>query len=234
VTTRARVAAWTISLLLLAGAIAAAFVLLPKWYAEGNEATVTEEPASGPATPKIKARLFYLSADGLRLVAVEREVPFGEGALQQARRIVETQVAKAEPPSVSAIPDGTKVRAVYLDAQGQAFVDLSAEVATGHPGGALEELLTVYSIVNAVTANIPAIHAVQILVDGHEVDSLAGHVDLRRPLTRNATWVEEPANVAAPAALLPPPATEPAAQPPIPAGVTPPRDAPPPQKRERH
>ena len=31
--------------------------------------------------------------------------------------------------------------------------------------------------------------AVQILVDGREVDTLAGHVDLRRPLERNMKWV---------------------------------------------
>jgi hypothetical protein len=29
-----------------------------------------------------------------------------------------------------------------------------------------------------------------MLVDGKEVDTLAGHVDLRNPLGRNATWVQ--------------------------------------------
>jgi hypothetical protein len=31
---------------------------------------------------------------------------------------------------------------------------------------------------------------VQVLVDGKEVDTLAGHVDLRRPLAKNLSWVE--------------------------------------------
>ena len=31
--------------------------------------------------------------------------------------------------------------------------------------------------------------AVQILVDGREVDTLAGHVDLRRPLPAGASWI---------------------------------------------
>jgi hypothetical protein len=31
---------------------------------------------------------------------------------------------------------------------------------------------------------------VQVLVDGKEVDTLVGHVDLRRPLTKNVSWVE--------------------------------------------
>jgi hypothetical protein len=191
-TGRGRVAAWVVVGALLAGAILAAFIVLPRWYAESGNATADVEPPPAPAAPKIKARLFYVSEDGLRLVAVEREVPVGQGTLQQARRLVEAQIEPAPRPLVSAIPEGTKLRALYVDPHGHAFVDLSREVSSAHPGGALEETLTVYSIVNAVTANLPAVHAVQILVDGREVDTLAGHVDLRRPLARGAAWEQEP------------------------------------------
>ena len=69
-------------------------------------------------------------------------------------------------------------------------MDLSREVVTAHPGGSLDELLTIYAIVNALTMNLPAVTSVQVLVDGKEVDTLAGHVDLRRPLTKNVSWVE--------------------------------------------
>ena len=58
-----------------------------------------------------------------------------------------------------------------------------------HSGGSLDELLTVYALVNAVTTNVHEVAAVQILVDGREVDTLAGHIDLRQPLTPNLTWV---------------------------------------------
>ena len=66
-------------------------------------------------------------------------------------------------------------------------------MSTAHPGGSLTELLTVYAIVNAVTANLPAIQRVQLLVDGKEVDTIAGHVDVRRPLTRDTTLVRDAA-----------------------------------------
>jgi len=62
-------------------------------------------------------------------------------------------------------------------------------VTANHPGGALEETLTVYSIVDALTVNLPAILRVQILVGGKEVDTLAGHVDLRQPLAKSLEWV---------------------------------------------
>jgi hypothetical protein len=75
--------------------------------------------------------------------------------------------------------------------RGDAFVDLSSEVVSGHPGGSLTELLTVYAVVNAVTTNLPAVQRVQLLVDGKEVDTIAGHVDVRRPLARDITLVRE-------------------------------------------
>lgn len=167
------------------------FVALPRWYASKAPGA----PAAGPAAPaaaerKITATLYYISEDGLSLVGVKREVPFGESVVEQARRIVEAQIAPAPAPLASAVPPGTALRALFLTERGDAFVDLSAEVSTRHPGGALDELFTVYAIVDALTVNLPAITRVQILVDGKEVDTIAGHVDLRHPIQKNVKWVK--------------------------------------------
>jgi hypothetical protein len=189
---RGRTIALALVTLLLGGLFAVAFVMLPRWFQESNDAAAVTEPASTHATPKIKARLFYVSEDGLRLIALEREIPFGEGTLAQARRIVEAQLERPAAPLVTAIPEGTKLRALYLGSAGEAFVDLSRDASSAHPGGALDEILTVYSIVNALTTNLSAVRTVQILVDGHEVDTLAGHVDLRRPLPLGVSWILEP------------------------------------------
>jgi Sporulation and spore germination len=138
---------------------------------------------------KIKATLYYVSEDGLALVGVEREVPFGEPVVEQARRIVEAQLEAAPAPLASAIPDGTALRALFVGDRGDAFVDVSAQATARHTGGALDELFTVYALVDALTVNLPAITRVQILVDGKEVDTLAGHVDLRHPLQKNLKWI---------------------------------------------
>jgi spore germination protein GerM len=168
------------------------FVGLPRWY--GPRINPLARPAAPAAAPtsgrKIKARLFYVSEDGTHLTGVERDVAYGDGSAAQAREIVKAQIAPAAAPLVSAVPPGTTLRALYVTTGGDAFVDLSREVVTGHPGGSLDELLTVYTIVNALTMNLPAVTSVQVLVDGKEVDTLAGHVDLRRPLAKNVSWVE--------------------------------------------
>jgi hypothetical protein len=145
---------------------------------------------TAPAGPqrKITATLYYVSEDGLSLPGIQREIPFGEPIVEQARRIVEAQLAEAPAPYVSAVPAGTSVRALFIGERGEAFVDLSGDVRAKHPGGALDELFTTYAIVNAITVNLPSITRVQILIDGKEADTLAGHVDLRHPLRKSLTW----------------------------------------------
>jgi len=165
---------------------------LPRVSSTATPRAVAAPAPTAPAPPgrKIKARLFYVGDDGMRLTSVERDVAYGEGAVEQAREIVAAQIAPVVEPMVSAVPPGTKLRAVFLTQSGEAYVDLSRELASAHPGGTVNELLTVYTIVNALTVNLPAVTAVQVLVDGKEVDTLAGHVDLRQPLSKNLAWVQ--------------------------------------------
>jgi len=103
------------------------------------------------------------------------------------------------------LPPGTRVLEVFVQARGVAWVNLSAEAATGLPGGSRAELLTVYSVVNSIVTNFPAVRRVRILVDDQAVASLGGHVDLSRPLPADMTQV-----------ALPPPEPAPATTPPAP------------------
>ena len=179
-------------------AIAAVFVgalmfwQTPRWTSRATpHASAAPSPiAPAPSGRKIKARLFYIADDGVRLTSVERDIAYGEGALEQAREIVAAQIAPVVEPLVSAVPPGTTLRAVSLTQGGEAYVDLSRELMTAHPGGTLNELLTIYTIVNALTVNLPAVASVQVLVDGKEVETLAGHIDLRQPLAKNLSWIQ--------------------------------------------
>jgi germination protein M len=143
-------------------------------------------PGDAPAVPKIKATLFFASEDGLYLVPTEREVALAEGAVAQARSILEAQLAAEAPaPLVSTIPKGATLRGIFVSERNEVFVDLDPSIRTSHPGGTQQELMTVYTIVNVLLTNLPGLQEVQFLIGGQEVDTLAGHVDLRRPLRKN-------------------------------------------------
>ena len=168
------------------------FSAVPRWLRARGPSTAPVAGTTTPAEPqrKITATLFFIAEDGMSLVPVQREVPLAEPVVEQARAIIQAQIAPAAAPLASGIPPETKLRAIYLSERGDLFVDFSGELTTRHTGGSIDELFTVYAIVNAVTVNLPAILRVQILIDGKEVDTLAGHVDLRNPLPKNLTWVK--------------------------------------------
>jgi len=158
----------------------------------GPVSDVAPPPAAPPQpTAHITATLFYATPDGTQLLPLRREVALADGVVAQGRQILVAQLAPSPEGQRSVIPAGTQLRAFYVTDRGDAFVDLSREISAAHPGGTLNELLTVYAIVNAVTANLPAVQRVQLLVDGMEVDTIAGHVDVRRPLTKDTTLVRE-------------------------------------------
>ena len=160
-------------------------------FVRPRPAQTSPATAATAPTAHITATLYYASQNGDSLVAVRREVPLAEGLVAQGRQIVAAQLEPAPTPYVSVIPMGTSLRAFYVTERGEAFVDLSAQISSGHPGGSLTELLTVYALVNTVTANLPAVQRVQILVEGKEVDTIAGHVDVRRPLQTDLSLVVE-------------------------------------------
>lgn len=164
-----------------------------------SRSTVSETPTTtaktttggGTEARRIMATLFFVSPDGMELVPIGREVLYGATPDDQARRIIEAQVAAPPDDQRSAIPNGTTVRNVFLAQNGEAYVDLGGRILSGHSGGSLDESLAVYAIVNALTTNMPDVTSVQILVEGKEVDTLAGHLDLRFPLGKALEWVRK-------------------------------------------
>jgi hypothetical protein len=93
------------------------------------------------------------------------------------------------------MPKDTKVQDIFISEQGIAFIDFSNAISTNHPGGLLNELTTIYSIVNSLTYNIEEIKQVKILIGGVEKETLAGHCLLLLPMEMDLSIT----NVAPPA-----------------------------------
>lgn len=166
-----------------------AVVYVPVWFAPETAVVPIAADTSAEGGRRIRATLFYVSEDGLSLEAFDAEVAYGTDTVEQARALLAAQLQPAPAPYAQAIAEGTAIRQIFVTDTGDAFVDLSKEAVANHRGGSLDELFAVYAIVNTLTVNLPAVKHVQILIDGQEVDTLAGHVDLRHPLARNLTWV---------------------------------------------
>ena len=85
------------------------------------------------------------------------------------------------------VPYEAAMEAVFVDQQGNAFVDLTAPPE--ELNGSSTELLLAYGVVDSIILNCPEIIAVQILFGGHEVPTLTGHLDLSKPLVLNKRFI---------------------------------------------
>jgi hypothetical protein len=140
-------------------------------------------PVSGPMEP---VTLYVAYDDDNRLVPQKLQIPLPAGKQQRAETILRALLAiylqKASPHPLGR---GSDLRAVYLidspaatPESSLAVIDLNAPFADGHRSGILVESLTVASLVETLSANVPGIHRVKILVEGKDRDTLAGHADL--------------------------------------------------------
>lgn len=148
----------------------------------GGQATAGSKPGR---QGKMVLHLYFAGEDGAYLTAEDRVVARPDAVKTLGAFIVEALIDGPRTSLAGTMPPGTALRAFHLLEDGTAFVDLSKEVKTNHPGGARSEMMTIFSLVNSVVLNVPAIEAVKILIDGQEETTLAGHIDLRYPITAN-------------------------------------------------
>lgn len=158
--------------------------------AEPVAATPDAPPAVGP---HISATLYFVSEDGTALEGKAIDVPLRDSPAAQARALIEAQLATDAPaPLTRAVPPGVTVRGVFLTGRDDAYVDLDSTFVSALPGGSHNELMATFAIVSVITTNLTPVARVQILIDGREVETLTGHVDLREPLRKNEGLIRVP------------------------------------------
>jgi len=155
------------------------------WHMRGRAAaTPVASSDTGPvvapvAGPTERVTLFVAYDDAGTLQAQSAQIPMPSVRQQRAEEVLRALVALyLEKSSPHPLPPGSDIRSVYLVDPGLAVIDVNAAFADGHRSGVLAEELTVASLIQTLSANIPGILKVKILVEGKQRDTLAGHADL--------------------------------------------------------
>ena len=148
-----------------------------------------EDPDSRIAGPmqskRSAAHLYFADRNNYYLMSEQRVVSHSGDSVDYARSIVEALIKGPQTSLVRTIAADTELMAIFIIPDGVCYVDLSQAVGKDHPGGCNSELLTIYSVVNSLILNVPEIKRVKLLIDGKEVQTLAGHIDLAFPLEAN-------------------------------------------------
>jgi len=157
------------------------YVLHMRGSARRAETTAAAvQPVAPPVSGSTEQVTLYVAydADG-SLHALPTQIPLPAGRQERAqevlRALLNIYLGNSSPHPLGA---GSEVRDVYLVDPGLAVIDLNGAFAQGHRSGVLVEELTVFSLLETLSANIPGIARIKILVEGKETESLAGHVDL--------------------------------------------------------
>lgn len=169
-----------VAVLLVAVLGLSGYMLRLKRHAAHPPAAVEPAHVAPPPTgPKEQITLYVAYDDPGILVARGASIPLPQGRQERAQEVLQALLARyLEEDSPHPIPAGSEIRNVYLVDPGMAVIDANPALADKHRSGVLVEELTVISLVQTLSANVPGINRVKILVDGKERETLAGHADL--------------------------------------------------------
>jgi germination protein M len=165
------------------------------WFAMTFRAEVEEEPEAAVLSDPTEVgsrsiALYFSRADGQGFVEETRTIAVAR------RRDAEVEIVLGQllagPRSKSALdvfPANSWLRQAFYDEERRLlYLDFNdALVANLNPGSAIE-LAVMGSVMRTLAVDFPEIERVQILVDGLEIETLGGHLDLSRPL-RTGDWL---------------------------------------------
>ncbi|MBM3803448.1 MAG: GerMN domain-containing protein [Acidimicrobiia bacterium] len=148
-------------------------------------------PTVSPTSPLRMVKLFFPSSrQENRLEGEMRGIRSAQLPSDVAKQVLSELIGGSQEGRLPALPPGTRLHELFLTKRGLAVVDLSQEASLNHPGGLTMELASIYCVVNSLTQNVPEIQQVQVLIEGVEAETLAGHIDLSRPFTEDVSMVE--------------------------------------------
>lgn len=144
-------------------------------------------PAKNEKTEQsLNVRIYYPDDSGMRLVEVEREI-IVDDSVDKYTAAVEALLEEPDEENLTKIfPSSAGVRSVTVKGD-LAIVDLDG--LKNFVGGSTGEEFLVGSVVDTLT-NFPEIKRVKILVQGREIETLSGHMDLSTPLERMNSLIE--------------------------------------------
>lgn len=146
-------------------------------------------PTVNEGSETIQVTLYFADKEGTGLAKELRWITKVPGlARATLEELIKGPVATSGLSST--IPAGTVLLDLNIKPDGLAIVSFSNEIKANHKGGSTGEALTVNSIVETL-AQFPTIKQVQILIDGQAVETLAGHLDLTKPLLPTGSMLKK-------------------------------------------
>ena len=153
-----------------------------------NKDTDTEPPkVVSPATQtqmqKIKIKAYFPDDAGINLIAVNRTVEVEDTAEKYLAAVKALMIKPNEKDLTAIFPKNAKIHGVTFK-DGTAYVDFDSNITKSFAGGSTGEELLIGSVVKTLT-EFKEVKQVRFLVDGQEIETLSGHMDLSTPIKKS-------------------------------------------------
>ena len=149
-------------------------------------------PATGTGThsaakkkEKIEATLYFSDANERYLLPEKRFLIKEKSPETQAVEMVNALIKGSTAGLTSTFPAKAELLDIKKEGKDTLVVNFRESLVKNHPGGSAAEMATVYSLTNTLTANLPDIKNVKILIEGKSRESLKGHIGLDKPFHAN-------------------------------------------------
>ncbi|MGG6312005.1 GerMN domain-containing protein [Paenibacillus macerans] len=146
---------------------------------DGESDETVEEPQT-PASSKLPIKVFFTDDNLLELQQISRdiEVPAGHSKYEEAFKALQT----ADSGLIALWEKVVLNKVAFSEADGQLTIDITlpdeARLGAGGESLALEALKN-------TMFQFDEVKQIELTVDGQQVESLMGHVDLEHPMTRS-------------------------------------------------
>lgn len=141
------------------------------------------KPAQETQMKKIKVKAYFPDDAGINLVAVNRTVEVKDASEKYLAAVKLLMTAPNEKDLTFIFPKNAKLHGVTFK-DGTAYVDLDSNITKSFAGGSTGEELLVASVVRTLT-EFKEVKQVRFLVDGQEIETLSGHMDLSTPIKKS-------------------------------------------------
>jgi len=126
--------------------------------------------------------LYFSDGESEYLIGEKREILKRDEIEEEAKDAINELIKGPKGKLIPTLPTQTKLLSLELGEDGVAKVNFNKALSKDHPGGSSAEMMTLYSVVNSLTLNFPQIKRVQILIEGKGVETIAGHLSLKKPI----------------------------------------------------
>jgi spore germination protein GerM len=134
---------------------------------------------------KYKVQLYFSDSNERFLIPEDRYIPKEKSVEEQVKELVKALTKGSNTGLIATFPESAKVKDVKVKDDGTAYISFTRELIDLHPGGSASEMMTIYSLTNTITLNVPKIKSVRILVEGKKIETIKGHIDARNPFFTN-------------------------------------------------